>query len=306
MSDHVCPDWIRAGRGIAPLAKWTCATEGPLTALALASETGEAFAADETGALLRLDRQGRIAALTRFPHAVRILDWSENGSAGVAVTGEGTLHRLDRDFQSLWKLNLPEVCVSVAIAPYGTHVAAGLANGRNFVYSQHKRRESEFETLRPLSFLELCSNRPQLVGAAEHNLLCCHSLDGEQVWQEKLWSNVGGIALTGKGDVIYLAAYHHGVQTFDEMGQNVGSYVVEGTVSRVAVTYEPHRVAASTLERHLYWLDVDGELLWAASTPNEVAALQCDPLGEWIVCGFESGQLIRLDWEGQLGTTPGE
>ena len=303
MSDSPPPfaaDWHRRGRGIEPTLKWTCNADGPLTALDLAAETGEVFAADEAGTLFRLDRDGRIAALTRLREPVRVLDWSDDGRFGVAVTGESTLHRLDYDLQSVWKINLPEVCLSAAIAPFGTHVVAGLANGRNLVYSEHKRRECEFETIRPLAYLQLSAALPLVIGAAEHSLLCCHLLSGEQVWQQKLWSNAGGFCMTGDAQIIYLAAYHHGVQTFDDEGQNIGAYVVEGTVSRVSTSFEAQRLIASTLEHQLYWLDVAGELLWAAEVPEDVSAVRCDPLGEWAVCGFDSGRITRLDWAEQV------
>lgn len=292
------PDWIRGGRGIGPDLKWTFTAEAPLTCLKLIPETGEVIGADEGGMLFRLDRRGGIAALTRIKPPVRVLDWSGDGSWGVAIAGEGTLYRLDREFQSVWKIDLPEVGLAVAIAPFGTHMIACLADARNFVISEHRKREAEFETIRPLSYVRLCATEPVLVAAAEHGLLCCYSLQGEELWHEKLWSNVGGIDTTGDASLIYLAGYHHGIQTFDGDGGSVGSYIVEGTVNHVAVSFEPNRVLVSTLERHLYWLDADGEMLWATSTPDDVALLQCDPLGEWCVCGFEQGRVLRLDWGG--------
>jgi hypothetical protein len=292
------PDWIRGGRGIGPDLKWTFTAEGPLTSLKLIPETGEVVGADEGGMLFRLDRRGGIAAITRVRHPVRVLDWSADGRWGVAVVGEATLHRFDRDFQSVWKIDLPEVCIAVTIAPYGTHLVACMADARNFIISEHRRREAEFETMRPLSFARLCTTEPILVAAAEHGLLGCYSLKGEEIWHEKLWTNVGGVEITGDASLIYLAAYHHGIQTFDGDGGSVGSYIVEGTVSRVAVSYEPNRLLASTLERHLYWLDAEGEMLWATTAPDDVALLQCDPLGEWCVCGFEQGRVMRLDWGG--------
>jgi len=302
MTDDPSPaaaDWHRRGRGIGPTLKWTCNADGPLTALDLAIETGEVFAADEAGTLFRLDRQGRIAALTRLREPVRVLDWSDDGRFGVAITGEATLHRLDYDLQSIWKVNLPEVCVAAAIAPYGTHMVACMANGHNVVYSEHKHRECEFETIRPLSHLQLAASAPLLIGAAEHSLLCCHSLSGEQLWQQKLWSNSGGVCITGDAEMVYLAAYHHGIQTFDGEGQSIGAYVVDGTVSRISSSFEAQRLIAATLERQLYWLDVDGELLWAANAPSDITAVRCDPLGEWAICGFDAGRIVRLDWADQ-------
>ncbi len=295
------PDWIRSGRGIGPDLKWTFTAEGPLTCLKLLPETGEVVGADESGMLFRLDGRGRIAALTRVRHPVRVLDWSADGSCGVAVVGESTLHQFDRDFQSIWKIDLPEICMAVAIAPYGTHIVACLADARSIIINHHRRREAEFETIRPLSFARFSTAEPILISAAEHGLLCSHSLAGEELWYEKLWSNVGGIDMTGDASLIYLAAYHHGIQTIDGDGGSVGSYIVDGTVNHVAVSYEPNRLLASTLERHLYWLDADGQMLWATTAPDDVALLQCDALGEWCVCGFEQGRVLRLDWGGADG-----
>ncbi len=296
--DSAAANWMRQGRGIGPRVKWTCSADGPLTAMDLAVETGEIFAADESGSLFRLDRQGRITALTHFRDPVRILDWSDDGRFGVAVIGESSLHRLDRDFQSVWKLDLPEVCVSAAIAPYGTHIAAGLANAKNFICSEHKQHEAAFDSVRPLTYLKWAASEPVLLGAGQHDLLCCYTVSGEVVWQEKLWSNVGDLVVTGDADIVYLAAYHHGMQTFDGEGNNIGTYAVEGTVSKVGASFEPHRVIAATMERTLYWLDADGQLLWTTTAPEEITSLMCDPLGEWVVCGFDSGRLIRLDWGG--------
>lgn len=295
------PDWLRGGRGISPDLTWTFTAEAPLTCLKLIPETGEVIGADEGGMLFRLDRRGGIAALTRLKHAVRVLDWSGNGKWGVAIVGEGTLHRFDRDFQSVWKIDLPEVGIAAAISPFGTHMVACMADAKNVIVGMHRRREAEFETMRPLSHVRLCLAEPVLIAAAEHGLLCCHSIAGQELWHEKLWSNVGGIDITGDASLIYLASYHHGIQTFDGDGGSVGSYIVEGTVNRVAVSYEPGRVLASTLERHLYWLDADGEMLWATTAPDDISLLQCDPFGEWCVCGFEQGRVMRLDWGGRDG-----
>ncbi len=269
-----------------------------MTAISLARETGETFVADETGALCRLDRTGRIVALTRLHDPIRKLAWSDDGSAGVALCGEGTVHYFDHTFTSQWKLEIPEPALEVAIAPYGTHVAICAASGENRIYDAGKAKVSRFETIRPLSFAQFVAAEPELIGCAEHGLLCRHRLYGEQLWTEKLWSNVGQLEMTGDGSLIYLASFGHGIQVFDAEGGNVGAYMLDGTVNRAAVSFEPQRVIASTVERSLYWLDPDGELMWATRVPDDVVALQCDPLGEWAICGFRCGRLYRLDWGG--------
>ena len=291
------PKWLK-GQGLGPKLKWNVGTDGALTALAYARESGDLFITDESGTISRIDRTGQIAALNRVHDSVFTLDWSEDGRFGAAIAGEEQLLRFDRELKTVHTAALPEVGLSLAVAPFGHHLAVSLANGRNIFYNERRRRIAQFETIRPLSFLSFCDTEPILIGAAEHGLLCCHNLSGAEIWQEKNWSNIGGLRITGDGDLIYLASFGHGVEAYDGDGATVGSYVLEGTVNRIAVSYEPHRLVAGTVEQHLYWLDADGELLWGTTVDDEIVDLVCDPFGEWVIVGFKNQGLYRLDWGG--------
>ena len=291
-------DWLSLGRANGPTRRWSFGTDGALTGLALARESGDVVAADETGGLYRLDRRGQFAAVTRLRDPIRALSVSDDGNFVAAIVGESELHRFDRQLQEIWKQQLPEPCLSVAMDPFGSYTTVGMVNGINLVYAAHKYRVAGFETIRPLSFLRFVVTEPVFLGAADHGLLGCYSLTGEPLWQEKLWSNIGGLSSTGDGHLIYVPSFSHGLQTFDGEGHNIGSYVLEGTINHVASGYEPGRLIVSTLERHLCWLDADGELVWEAIAPEDIAHLACDPLGAWVVCGFASGRVMRLDWAG--------
>lgn len=290
------PDWVRQGRGIGPSVRWRFATEAPLTGLQLARETGEVLAGDDIGSLYRIDRRGDYSAVTRIRAAIQAIALSDDGQFAAALADDTQIYRLDRHLQTVWRLDLPERCLQVAIDPYGQYIAVSLADCGNLVFDARRRRVAGFPTIRPLKHLQFLTSEPKLIGAAEHGLLCCHSLSGQCLWEEKLWSNVGRLAATGGGELIYLAGFNHGVQTYDGQGAPVGSYIVEGTVNRIAASYDPHRLIASTVEKRLYWLDADGELLWASDTPQSVSQLCCDPFGEWAVSGFEDGQVVCLDW----------
>ncbi|MEZ6056889.1 MAG: hypothetical protein R3C01_09295 [Planctomycetaceae bacterium] len=292
--------WLKAGRGITPEVNWQFVTEGELTALELCAETGEVIVADNSGVLCQLDRRGQIASLTRLNEPVRQLAWSANGELGSCICGERTLHVFGRGLKSLWKLTLPEVVLTVAVAPYGTHLVVTLADGINMIYDAGKNRLCKFETVRPLSFVSFMSESPGFVAAAEHGLLCRHLISGQNEWHQKLWSNVGQLSITGDGATIYTASFAHGIQAFDQSGKNTGSYILDGTVHRVHGTFEPNRILAATVEQSLYWLDADGELMWATKTPESVTSLRCDPLGESALVGLASGRLLSLTWSGRL------
>ena len=291
------PDWLSAGQGIRPQRSWSLTTDAPLVSMQLTRETGELLAADSSGGLYLLDRRGQVTSLTRGFQRLHALAWSDTGNCGAAVIGGTKLCRLNRDFKVQWSVEFPETVLAIAIHPFGNYLAVALANGSNRVYDAHKRPVGRFDTIRPLSFLQFLATEPTILGAAEYGLLCCHELDGVEIWSEKLWSSVGDVSVSGDGQTIYLASFTHGIKIFDGDGNHRGSYVVEGTPNRIAASFAPKRLVVTTLERQLYWLDSDGELLWAAHPPDDICCLGCDPLGNGIICGFNSGRLIRLDWE---------
>ena len=289
------PKWL-SGQGAAPELGWHCGMDGPLVSLSYARESGDLFAADETGTLYRIGRDGQIAALTRFQEPVVALSWSDDGSSGAVISGENRVLRLDRNLQLTHKFELPDVCMSVAVTPFGHQLCVALAGGKNVIYNDRNRRIASFETMRPLSFLRFCATEPLVFGAAEHGMICCFNLSGAEVWREKNWSNVGQLCITGDGEIVYLASFAHGVQTFDGDGDSLGSYVLDGTVHRVSATFEPQRLIAATIERSLFWLDADGEMLWASRLSDDIVDVVCDPLGQWAVCGLAEQGLYQLIW----------
>lgn len=293
-------EWLRSGRGIAPQQQWSFTLDAPLTDARLARENGDILAADQSGGIYRIDRRGRVASLTRGSHPLRILAWSETGTAGAAAFDDASLCWLSPRLQFAWTLEFPDSIVALGMDPHGQHACVGLASGTNLIINADGRQVARFQSIRPLAFVQFVTTERALVGAAEYGLLGRYGFDGSSQWQEKLWTNVGDIAIAGDGRSIYVAGFMHGVQLFDGEGNSRSSWLPEGTVSRVASTFLPGRVAVATLEQHLYWLDREGEVVSAVKTPDAIARLLCGPLGDWLVCAFNSGRLVRLNYSAGL------
>lgn len=292
------PAWVRDGIGRMPRVSWIYTSGKGVKALALARETGDLFVADDDRGLARIDSRGELSYLTRLPRSARLVAISDDGQWGSAVVDYGTLFRFDRGLKFVWETELAEPCMAIAMAPFGYHMAAALSDGATEILNERKRRIAKFETVRPLASLEFCTQAPLLFGAAEHGLVGCYELSGGAVWQERYWSNVGDMATTGDGDLLYLAGSAHGVQTLDGDGGTVGAYVVEGTVRRVACSFEPRRVVASTIERKLFVMDSQGDVIWNGDTPEDVVDIACNAFGDEVTVALTSGEILRLDWGG--------
>ncbi len=293
------PEWIKTGSGAPPSVSWSTRTEGEIVATAYARETRVFYAGDTAGSIYAIDHKGDIAAVTRGFSDLDHIVWADDGSSGAIVTEGEQVSRLSQKLKSVWSANLPGEVLSLGIDPYGHHLMIGMATRKNFVMNWRNKRIAEFETIRPLRFVRFCAAEPMIIGAADQGHLCCHELRGEEIWKEAVFSNVGDMRITGNAKVILIAGFNHGVQMYDAEGAHRGSYMVEGTPKLADCTFMPESVAVATIEKHIYWLDSDGEMKWAAETPEEVVGLHCEPLGGGFILAMKSGDIFRLNWASQ-------
>jgi hypothetical protein len=291
-------DWLYSGRGVTPTLRWSFTADAPLTDLRMARETGDVLVADVSGGLYLLDRRGRVVSLIRSRHVIQRVAWADTGIGGTAVIDDKSVVWFDRKLQFNWTRELPDDILAIATDPHGSHVAASMADGVTVIYTSENRKVSRFETVRPLRYLQLLATEAQLMAAAEHGLVGRYSLRGEAIWSEKLWSNVGDLAASGDGRNLFLAGFMHGVQSYDgEAGTTRGAFVPsEGTVSLVACAYAKRQLAAATLERQLFAVNDAGESVFNLTLPEELVRIAMSPLGDWIVLGFASGRVVRLDY----------
>lgn len=288
-------DWLRNGQGSLPTLRWSFITDAPLTDLRVARETGDVIAADNSGGLYLLDRTGHIRALTRTAHELRRLAFADDSSLGAVLLDDASLGCFDRHLQFRWIRELSSETLALAMTPFGSHIAVSLANAKNQYFDTENRKLGKFDSLRPLMHLQFLHTVPELVCAAEHACFARYRMDGEPLWVEKLWSNVGDLAVTGDGKTIYLAGFAYGAQVFEGTGAAVGSFVMDGTTKLVATTYQKKYILIATLERHLMCLDSDGNLRWLVELPDDLCRIFISPLGDWVVVGFNSGRVVRLD-----------
>lgn len=289
------PEWLREARGGRPIQRWTFTVDARLTDVRLARETGETLAADESGGLYWLDANGRVSALTRTSHELSQLALADTATAGAVIVDRRQVAWLDRRLQFVWERTLPDEILSVAVDPYGTHLLVTLAGGINVVFNADKKKVAEFESLRPLRFVQWLAKEPAFLAAADYGFFARYTLNGQLDWDERLWSTVADLSTTGDGGMVALAGLAHGIQIYDEQGTAEGSFVLDGTACLVSASYHRQRIIAATLERHLVLLDAEGAMKWLVQTPETIVRLQMSALGDAVIVGFTDGRIVQLE-----------
>ncbi len=290
------PRWMNQGAGKAPDSVLSFRAEAPITAFSGMRECGDFVFADELGTLYRLDPLLNVTLLTRLQDSIQRLVWSDTGQSGVALLGKNILAGLNEKLKVLWSVELPFACSALAIDPFGKYLLAASADSGVLLLDERGKKLGTIETIRPLAFAEFLASEPVILAAAEHGLIGAYGVPGKVLWQETVWSSVGDLAVIQKQGLTCLAALNHGIQVFNGQGQTAATIVLEGTVNRIAASYNGNQILAATVEHQLYRLDAEGQMLWAANSEHPVQALYSHPLGKSGVVVLDKGTALRLEW----------
>jgi hypothetical protein len=298
-----------------PDVAWTVVTESPLKGLAFAREAGRILAWDEGNQLYLLTTHGETMSSTRAPARIVSGTISDDGSL-IAILCEhenAGLLLMSGDFEIHSERPAPGESSFVTTDPHGRYVAVGSRLGAVTLVSRYGKAAGRIETIQPIAHLCFVPDRPFLVGAAAFGMLAGVEieasktpgrLDPEVVWQDRLMSNVGRLAVNGDGSMILASCFTHGIQRFDLNGRNEGSYHLGGTVSHATPDFPGRSIAAATLEGELAIMNSAGNVRWRTRLARPVIALEIDPLSRYVIHGSSTGEITRLDLFGPASGRP--
>jgi len=249
-----------------------------------------------SGSLILLNALGDQVHRELGFEGIRFLRWCDTGQFGIVALNDGPLVCFDRRLRRRWDVRFTGDVVGLAINSYGSHIAV-TSQTRAHIVTTDKKEIARFETTRPLEFLHFLNDEPTLIGAAEFGHLCSHDLDGREQWNERIANNVGDMAVTACGKRILLAAFNHGVQLMTRTGKHKGAFMVDGIPAIVDVSANKQRIAVTTIENRIYWMNFSGDLLWACDMSTDPpVAIAVGPLGERRFVATRSGRLLLLTW----------
>jgi hypothetical protein len=296
----------RTSTRLEPETAWTIVTEAPLKGLSFAREAGRLLAWDEGNQLYLLSAQGESLSISRLTERIAAGAISDEGSliALLEDAEEPRVLLLSADLDIEIERPAPSEASFLTIDPHGRYVAIGSRVGAVTFVNRFGRAAGRLETIQPLAHLCFVADRPFLVGAAAFGTLVgaeivssrsAARLEPEVVWQDRLTSNVGRLAISGDGGMVLASCFTHGIQRFDLRGRNEGSYHLGGTVSHAVPDFPGRTIAAGTLEGELAIMNSAGNVRWRTRLPRPVIALEIDPLGRYVVHGHSTGEIVRLD-----------
>lgn len=270
---------------------------GGIVAMDFANEARSLLVGTRSGHLSLLSQSGdRIAEDLNYAGLSQAVV-ADTGDIGVAVVGLNRLICFNERLKSVWEASITGRIMGLAIAPHGSHIAFSTDSARIHIVTAERREIAKIETKRPVDHLAFLSQEPELMAAAEFGQLCRFSLKGKEIWVEHLANNVGNLSVSDGQDRIFMAAFNHGVQVYDTLGNQLGSFAIDGIPSHVSAAATKSRVAVLTLENRIYWVNYEGTIQWAVDISQDPPTHICaGPLGDRLFLGTQSGCLLQVSW----------
>jgi hypothetical protein len=296
----------RASTRLEPYTAWTVVTDSPLKGFSFAREAGTILAWDEGNQLYLLNAQGESLSFSRVPNRISSAAISDDGSliALLVEPEDSGLLLLNADFEVEQERAAPTDATFVTIDPHGRYLGVGTRQTTLHFFNRYGRPAGNLETMHSLSHFCFVPGRPMAVGAAAFGTIVGLEieqgrtqgrLDTEIIWQDRLLSNVGRLTVDGDGGIILASCYTLGIQRFDLRGRNEGSYHLGGTVSHAVPDFPGRTIATATLENDLAVINSAGNVRWRTGLPRPIIALEVDPLGRYLIYGYSTGEIVRLD-----------
>ena len=259
----------RASTRLEPYSAWTMVTDSPLKGLSFAREAGLILAWDEGNQLYLLNVQGESLSFSRVPNRISAAAISDDGSliALLVEPEDSGLLLLNADFDIEYERASPPDSTFVTIDPHGRYLAIGTRQTTLHFVNRYGRPAGSLDTMHSLSHLCFVPGRPMAVAAAAFGTMVGVAFEPEQgrlepdvIWQDRLLSNVGRLAVDGEGGMILASCYTLGIQRFDLRGRNEGSYHLGGTVSHAVPDFPGRTIATATLEGELAVINSAGNV----------------------------------------------
>jgi hypothetical protein len=262
--------------------------------VALAREKGAILAWDRSNWLYLLDGGGKCQAQLRFPSGVRCACCADDGSAFAVAASTGEVSWLAPDLMSRWEKKLPHPILAAALDPFGQYLAVADERGGLHILDSQGKPAGQGHSPRPLHHLAFVAAAPLLVGSADYGLAAAFNPTGTLAWRVGLVANVGGLAISGSGELLILACFSEGLLRYGSGGKSLGRLQVPGSCRLASLSFDGRLVLAAGLAGEIWLVDAEGKLVAEQTLETPPMALALGALGRDAVLALADGPVVRL------------
>jgi hypothetical protein len=257
----------------------------------MAREKHTFLAWDENHWLSLYNHKGERQGQMRCPGGLASACAADNGSAYAAVGQRGEVWWLAPDLMARWQRSVRQAAVASCLDPHGQYLAVSDARGGVNLFDCHGRFLWQAQTPRPLHHLCFVPEQPLLVGCADVGFVIAFDFKGQVAWRDGVSSQVGSLAVTGKGDRVVVACFSEGLRLYNAAGQKQGSQILPEPCRLVSLSYDGRVTLAVGLSQKVILADREGKVLDTVTADQPVTAVTLGALGENAGLALADGRL---------------
>jgi hypothetical protein len=274
---------------------WTLSTGSAIRAICLAREAELLLVRDDNQTIYLITAKGGLQSQMTFA-GLAAACISDDGSALAAVGAAGQLWWLAPDLTARWERAVPAGALAVTTDPFGQYVAVTDKKSGLTLFDRTGQMLTRLEVPRPIHHLAFVPSLPHLAASADlgwSGLLDLTS--GEWLWSDRPVSHIGSLAVSGGGEVMFLACFSDGLRRYTHAGPDRHTIKLPKPCGLVALSFAGDVGVAAGNGRELYGFNAKGDLTLTRELEHPPTALAMRPLGNRAIVGFADGRVTTVD-----------
>lgn len=204
---------------------------------------------------------------------IRDVTITKNGDLVVAGVSDGALVQLDREGRVLWTKDAGAPILRVKMSQDGEFIAVTTADSKVHLYDRAGNPLWKMGLKQPIPGLSMNSTGSSVVIGSENMNTYVIDRSGKVLWGAKMGAAVRDVAISANGNYVVAGSDDHSIYLLDIGGRLVWSYRTEGPIQCVAISDNGDYLIASSMDKRLYFFDRSGSLIWNPRNTETAVAM---------------------------------
>ena len=278
-----------------PHILWSYTHSAAWRGVAQTRERGLTLAWDARHTLQLFNRRGQPQAHWPCPNELSAAACAADGASFAAASAQGEVWLLAPDLSVRWERRVSTRCTAIALETFGRYVAVADGDGTLHLLDRQGQTVWKALNPRPLHELAFVPEQSRLMVSADFGLTASYDSAGRCVWRDGLVAHVGSLAVNGDGSLVVLACFSEGLCCYRNQDPKTRRFLPNtAPVHRAALSYTGKMLLTTDRESVVAWRRADGTIRQQLQCVEKPVALALDALGERAVVAFADGQLSAL------------
>jgi|GEM_PF-4369311 len=274
--------------------EWQRHFAAPAALLRLAPLADDVLAVDEDAGLYLLNSSGTVLLSKQLPWMPVAIAMDHYANKLAAISPAGALLLMDRNGRIVEEVRTVVRPTSLDVSPMGEGVALADGAGRIGILDLGTRRLQLLDTSVPYYYVRFTAMGADLLAVGQYGQVMYHSAGDEASWQKDFRCHTRLPVVADGAKSILIPSPYYGIISLQSDAAQNGLFEVPDGPKSVAVTADGSRIFVINEKNDLLIFETSGRILFRRALGAGVLSFECDGAGTSLVAVMTNGAVEKF------------